>query len=72
MLRTRAFWRLAATLLLTVGVAAGISGCLFVPVPGPVVAAPVPVIVAPAPPVYYRPYYRPYYYYGGAYGGYRH
>jgi hypothetical protein len=69
MVRTRGFWRLAPALLLTTAVATGISGCVFVPVGPPVVAAPRPVVVVPAPVYAPRPYYRPYYYGGGYYGG---
>jgi hypothetical protein len=63
--------RLAASLFFVSAVAVAVSGCVLVPVPGPVVAAP-RVIVAPRPifvprPVYGYPHYRPYYgrpYYG--------
>ena len=67
--------RLAASLFFVSVVAVAVSGCVLVPVPGPVVATP-PVIVAPRPvfvprPVYGYGYYRPYYgrpYYGRGYG----
>lgn len=61
------FGRLAASLLFAGAVAAGLSGCVVVPVPLPVVAA--PVIVAPRPVFVPRPvygYYRPFY--GRGYG----
>jgi len=57
--------RLAASLLFVSAVALATSGCVLVPVPGPVVAA-TPVVVAPRPVVVARPvygyygYYRPY------------
>ena len=59
--------RLAASLFFVGAIAVGVSGCVLVPVPAPVVAAP-RVIVAPRPvfvprPVYYHPYY-----YGRGYG----
>jgi hypothetical protein len=62
------FGRLAASLFFAGAVAVGLTGCVLVPVPAPVVVAP-PVIVEPRPVFIPRPvygYYRPYY--GRAYG----
>jgi hypothetical protein len=62
------FGRLAASLFLAGTVALGLSGCVLVPVPAPVVAA--PVLVAPQPVFVPRPVYGYYsqYYYGRGYG----
>jgi hypothetical protein len=63
------FGRLAGSLFFVAAIVIGASGCLLVPVPGPV-AGP-PVIVAPRPrPVFVpRPVYGPYRpYYGRGYG----
>jgi hypothetical protein len=70
--------RLVAAMLLAASL--GAAGCVFVPVPvpvlgPPVLAAPRPVVVIPGRPVYraYHPYqdYRPYPYYHRGYGGMR-
>jgi len=54
--------RLVGGLLLVVGIAGGVSGCVLVPAPGyvaePVVVAPRPVVVGPPVVFYGRGYWR--------------